>query len=654
MNRIVKRTAVSLFIVTLSLLEINCGGGSNSWKMATPAGKPAPEPEVATNQEPEAKPEVKPAEVKPETKPEVSKPAEVKPVVEGPKESPWGIASSASSTGTIDKWFPMMSAAGITSTRMGQEWSGMEREKGKMDFTGMDRILAAAQANHIEVSTLFFGSPKWTGAGWHGFAMKNLDDWENYANAMVSRYKDRIHYWEVWNEGNAGFNDGHNTAEDYARLVSAAYEGAKKADPNAQVGISVASFDAPYIGVMAQAMAKDGKPGQFDFICIHPYETFGAIGDPDGEIHFLWMKKVLQDELKATAPDKVNVPVWITEIGRPINRDTNESGVSIGGVTTPNDAGHAVVKAYIMSIAEGIARVCWFEGEDPEREQKGYGLLDVKGNPRPSYTAMKTMTTLLGETPTYDGWLALGADGRDYGFVFQGEKGPVLALWAPARLTDSITFSGDVQVTDPLTGMPKDLKAGQALALTNDPVLIIGLPKELVSQAEANKAKYFPWGGDYSAASTVSIEWGKDGVKNNGIFQNDPEATPIHTFEDGTAGITVKGDISHPVCLRVHPSFANVNTREYYIRASFRRITPTGNVGMNFRYEVADSHAQGPMRGSGGWFSLPKEEGWQTHEWHVTDASFAKMWGYDISFNPEQSVPFALGKVEVSTQPFSK
>jgi hypothetical protein len=40
------------------------------------------------------------------------------------------------------------------------------------------------------------------------------------------------------------------------------------------------------------------------------------------------------------------------------------------------------------------------------------------------------------------------------------------------------------------------------------------------------------------------------------------------------------------------------------------------------------------------------DTGWQTHTWHVTDASFSKMWGYDFSFRPEQSVPFVIGQVE--------
>ncbi len=576
-------------------------------------------------------------------------------VVSGPPDStlasPWGIASSGSSSGTVASWYPKMAAAGITWARVfPPEWSGAEPEKGTWDFTTTDAAMQAAQQNGIHISGMFFGSPKWVDPRFHAFPMQHLDDWSDYAAKMVDRYKDRVHYWEVWNEGNAGFNDAHSTTSDYAKLLSAAYEGAKRSDPNALVGLSVASYDAPYIGQVALDQAQMGKPSQFDFICIHPYETFGGLGDPDGEILYLWMTRMLRDELKADAPDRANVPIWITEIGRPVDRSTSEIGAALGKSTTEADAAHAVVKAYIMALAQGIDRVFWFEGQDPEREQNGYGLLRKDGTPRPSYTAMKTMTGLLGPLPKYAGWLAFGQGGRSYGLLFQGPAGPVLSLWMPAGATDNLTFTGDVKVTDPLTGSATPLKAGQSLALTNDPVFVSGVPADLVTQAQANATKDFPWGGDFSNATAVSLEYG-DTPKANGVFQTNPKATALHKFDDGSAGITIKGDIGNPVLFYTHPSFANLQTRDYYIRATFRRITP-GNVGMNFRYEVADSQGKGPLRSNGGWFSVGPDMGWQTHTWHVTDASFSKMWGFDFSFNPEQSVPFVIGKVEVSTQPF--
>lgn len=73
---------------------------------------------------------------------------------------------------------------------------------------------------------------------------------------------------------------------------------------------------------------------------------------------------------------------------------------------------------------------------------------------------------------------------------------------------------------------------------------------------------------------------------------------------------------------------------------------------MNLIYEAADSQGRTPYKNRGQWFGASKDNGWQTYTWHLTDACFAKMWGYDFSIRPEQSVPFAIGKVEVSTVPF--
>ena len=242
--------------------------------------------------------------------------------------------------------------------------------------------------------------------------MEHLDAWSKYTFALVNRYKGRMRNWEVWNEGNAGFNDRHHTTADYAALVSAAYAAAKKADPDAHVGMSVASFDAAYLDQAILAQAKAGKPNQFDYLCVHPYELLEGVKQPDGEVPYLWMSRMLRDALKADAPAKAGADIWVTEVGMPV-----------GKRATDREAAEALVKAYVMGIAQGLARVMWFEGRDPAGEEAGFGLLDRKGAPRLSYGSFKTMTACLGQAPKYQGWLALGAGGRGYGFVFDGNDG---------------------------------------------------------------------------------------------------------------------------------------------------------------------------------------------------------------------------------------
>jgi len=602
--------------------------------------------------------------------------------------SPWGIASSAHSSGTYDEWYPKVSAAGVTWARMFPGWDSFEPKQGEWKLDAADKMLDSAAKNGIHISGLFAYSATWAypaGAKGAAFPMGHLDDWSEYVGKVVDHNKDRVHYWEVWNEANGGFHghypDGHSdSTTDYATLAADAYAAAKKADPNAQISLSMASYDAPYIDQVILAQAKMGQPESFDYLCIHPYETIGGISEADGEIPYLWMAKMLRDMLKVDAPDKANAEIWITEVGRPIG-EKKESKEADN--VTPELAANTLVKSYIMAIAQGIQRITWFEAMDPHGEPPGYGLIDINGKPRASYNAMKAMTTYLGATPKSAGWLALGEGSKGYGFVFQGSDGPVLAAWMPTGETEAITFTGNVWVHEMSEALPDftrsvpPLTAGKPLTITDTPVLITGLPADLVAQAQANAAKNYPWGGDYSSADTVNVQLGEPNV-NNGIIQVARDWTTPYKFDDGSTGALVSPPGKHDnqaIKFITHPSYANLKTHEYYIRVTARRktppVTPDSYCKLSLVYEVADSQGNGPMRMAGRDMSGPdvitykgETKGeefalsddtskWQTYTWHVTDAAFSKMWGYDFAFLIDKSDPFVIGKVEVSTKPFA-
>ena len=575
-----------------------------------------------------------------------------------PAAGPWGISSSAGSTRNVAEWSPKMSAAGVTAVRLFPEWRDFEPTKGTWKWDRADALVDAAAKNNIEINAILMGSSPGDKKS-HAFPLDNLDGWSNFVSTVVGRYKNRIHCWEVWNEGNGGFNDGKHTTTDYAKLAVATYAAAKKADAHAKVGLTVASFDAPYLNQAIRAMAKEGKPNRFDFLCIHPYEIADHLGEADGEIPFLWMTRLLRDMLKVSAPERADPEIWITEVARRVEKKK-------GHAVTEQDAAKALAKIYTMAIAQGIARTQWFEAQDPVGEDQGFGLLARNGAARASFGTFKTLTTHLGRAPKYLGWLALGQDGKGYGFVFKGKAAaPILVAWMPAGSQESeagdqkaevrgkkseVVFTSEVAVIDSVSGAVKMHRAGQRFTLTDTPVLVTSVSAELVKQAQTNAGKNFPWGGDYSAAKAVHCEPGlADG--NRGVFQIQRAVTPTVKFADGSTGILARGDIGQAVNFWVHPSFANFQTKEYFIRVRVRRIAP-GNVGMNLNYEVADSQGRTPYKNRGQWFGLTADDGWQTFTWHVTDACFSKMWGYDFSLRPEQSVPFVIGKVEVSTIPF--
>ncbi len=558
-----------------------------------------------------------------------------------PDAVPWGISSSASSFRNHTEWFPKMAEAGISWVRLFPEWNGLEPAQGTWKWEPTDAMLKSAAANKIQINAILMGSTPWFKEGSHAFPMNNLEGWSAFVSTVADRYKGQVHHWEVWNEGNGGFNDGKHTTTDYAQLAAATYTAAKKADPKAQVGLTVASYDAPYLRQAMLAQAKAGKANHFDFLCIHPYELADGVGEGDGEIPYLWMTRTLRGVLKEAAPERADAEIWISEVGRRIEKRNGKS-------VTDADAAKAVVKLYTMAIAQGIKRTQWFEAQDPAGEEPGFGLLARDGAPRASYHALKTLSARLGAAPKTIGWQALGEKGSGYGFVFEGTSGAVLVAWMPGGAKGEMTFASDVEVIDWKANTGSKLKAGKPLSLTDAPVLVQGVPAEIVAQARANAAKHFPWGGDYSAEKAVSLDFEKpDGKK--GVFQVGSRSLPEYMFPDTSKGIQIKANQS--VSFFVHPSFANIQTKEYYVRITVRRIVP-GSVGMNLNYEVADSQGRAAYKNRGIWFGLTDSADWQTHTWHVTDACFSKMWGYDFSLRPEKSVPFAIGKVEVSTVPF--
>ena len=294
-----------------------------------------------------------------------------------PAAGPWGISSSAGSTRNVSEWFPKMSAAGVTTVRLFPEWRDFEPTKGAWKWDRADALVEAAAKNRIEINAILMGSSP-SDKKSHAFPMDDLEGWSNFVSTVVGRYKKRIHCWEVWNEGNGGFNDGKHTTTDYAKLAVATYAAAKKADPRAKIGLTVASFDAPYLNQAILAMAKEGTPNRFDYLCIHPYEIADHLAEGDGEIPFLWMTRLLRDMLKASAPERADAEIWITEVARRVEKRK-------GHVVSEPDAAKALVKIYTMAMAQGIARTQWFEAQDPVGEDQGFGLLARNGTARPSY-----------------------------------------------------------------------------------------------------------------------------------------------------------------------------------------------------------------------------------------------------------------------------
>jgi hypothetical protein len=103
-----------------------------------------------------------------------------------------------------------------------------------------DHIVTLAARYDIEIIARLDAPPAWTRAdgGVRGaFGPPDRDeDYGDFVYAVVSRYKDRVHFWQLWNEPNLSYEWGKfPDPEDYARLLCTGYHRAKEADPAAVV-----------------------------------------------------------------------------------------------------------------------------------------------------------------------------------------------------------------------------------------------------------------------------------------------------------------------------------------------------------------------------------------------------------------------------------
>jgi polysaccharide biosynthesis protein PslG len=105
------------------------------------------------------------------------------------------------------------------------------------------------------------------------------------------------------------------------------------------------------------------------------------------------------------------MPLWITEIGAlaPVSPDAEAD----------RQQAETLVKAYVLALAAGFQRIFWFEARGPPYGKgKDLGLIRADWTLRPSFEALKSITSLLGPQPRYLGSLNLGRDA--YGFLIRG------------------------------------------------------------------------------------------------------------------------------------------------------------------------------------------------------------------------------------------
>jgi hypothetical protein len=338
-------------------------------------------------------------------------------------------------------------------------WEWVEPSQGNFTWTCMDRAIDDERARGLDI----VGQLDYT-AGWAAgssapisYNPPPLDLWQRYVTQTVTRYKDRVSAWQVWNEpNNPTFWTG--TKEQYAQLLQVTYDTIKRIDPGAKVlGPAITGVDESWL----DAMPWD----KFDVLALHMYVPPAFLNDQGYSYYAQGLPN-----LKSLVARRGTKPIWITEFG-----------YSSAQGAQPWYVGDEKLQARYLTayIAETLAypglnieRVLPYALND-DAPGGGFGLTRHDWSSRkPAYDAYRTVIERLdGATPR--GKTQVGVNAFAFRFDRDGKR--IDVAWGANGATATIAANSDAEVYD-LAGTRRSVaRKGNLLQipLTDDPVYIV-------------------------------------------------------------------------------------------------------------------------------------------------------------------------------------
>lgn len=325
----------------------------------------------------------------------------------------------------VERTLQMVRDGGFKWVRQGFAWNDIE-VSAKGDYLDRrnpgepvnawdkyDRIVDACQQYGIEIIARLDSPPVWARIPgddvqtFHKGPPNRYEDYADFVSAVVSRYKGKIKYFQIWNEPNLyGEWGGHPVnPEQYTRLLKMASEAAKSANPDAVI-ISAALAPTAENSVanlndvlFLEGMYRAGAAPYFDILSTMLYGLGQSPQARRVDLHRLNFSRPILLRRVMEKNGDAHKPIWISEfawLSLPPDppkelQDKNIWGRSVDEATQ----GRWLVEGYERARKEwpwmGVMSV-WHLREPvprPEEPASYFAIVQPDFTPRPAYFSIQ-------------------------------------------------------------------------------------------------------------------------------------------------------------------------------------------------------------------------------------------------------------------------
>jgi len=312
----------------------------------------------------------------------------------------------------------MIAEAGFHWIRQEFPWEDIEIH-GKGDFTDRrhepprsswekyDHIVDLAEKYGLELIVRLSNPPAWSRADGDArgtFAPPDdFNDFGDFVYTVVSRYRGRIRYYQIWNEPNIYPEWGEQPVnpEEYTELLKIAYTRAKQADPDVVI-ICGALASTIELGprdmndfIFLQRMYDAGAGDYFDILAMQGYGLWSGPTDRRMQPRVINYSRPLFIRDIMVKNGDAHKPIWISEMNW--NTVPEDLPAPYGRVTLEQQARY-VVMAYQRAQEEwpwvGVVNFWFFKRPTDRWLKEGkpeyfFRMVEADFTPLPVYEAVR-------------------------------------------------------------------------------------------------------------------------------------------------------------------------------------------------------------------------------------------------------------------------